>query len=95
MADFQFRPERGKQHTVRATYFDETDTSKSLSLNAGIEFGREDLGSTRVISKAGSSWAPNDVFSANLGLNYTDSEAILVHRGRGAYKSYEGHQYYA
>ena len=24
MADFRFRPERGKQHTVRATYFDES-----------------------------------------------------------------------
>ena len=198
MADFQFRPERGKQHTVRATYFDETldinelgfltrndqmnldytynlvesnipelrnkrttyiftnqwnlegrpvrtrlffnreynflnndtfgysliysprriddrlgrgtgdfrvpgrpainfsyetDTSKPLSLNAGIEFGREDLGPARVISNAGLSWRPTDVFSAKLGLNYTDSEAILVHRGHGAYTSYEGHQW--
>ncbi len=198
MADFQFRPERGKQHTVRATYFDETldinelgfltrndqmnldynynvvesdipelrnkrttyiftnqwnlegrpvrlgfffnrdynflnndtfgfslryfpkriddrlgrgtgdfrvpgrpginfnyetDTSKPLSLNGGIEFGQEDLGPKRINSSAGLSWRPTDRFSANLGLNYTDSEAILVHKGGGAYTSFEGHQW--
>ena len=32
MADFRFRPERGKQHTLRATYFDE-----SLDIN-GLGF---------------------------------------------------------
>jgi hypothetical protein len=71
----------------------ETDTSKPLSLNAGIDFGQEDLGPARIDTNGGVSWRPNDRFSANLDLRYTDSEAILVHRGDGAYTSFEGHQW--
>ena len=71
----------------------ETDTSKPISLNAGIEFGQEDLGPKRINTNGGVSWRPNDRFSANLDLRYTDSEAILVHRGNGAYTSFEGHQW--
>jgi hypothetical protein len=71
----------------------ETDTSKPLSVSGGIEFGKEDLGPDRINSNAGVSWRPNDRFSANLDLRYTDSEAILVHQGGGAYTSFEGHQW--
>jgi hypothetical protein len=71
----------------------QTDTSKPLSVSGGIEFAKEDLGPDRINSNAGVSWRPNDRFSANLNLRYTDSEAILVHQGDGAYTSFEGHQW--
>lgn len=71
----------------------ETDPSKKVALNAGIEFGQEDIGPRRINSNGGVSWRPNDRFSANLNLRYTDSEAILVHQGGGAYTSFEGHQW--
>lgn len=71
----------------------ETDPSKPVSLFGGIELGQEALGPARYNYDAGVQWRPNDSFSASLRTRYTDSEAILVHRGDGAYTSYEGHQW--
>lgn len=71
----------------------ETDPSKSLSLTGGIEFGQDALGPARNNYDAGVQWRPNDSFSASLRARYTDSEAILVHQGDGAYTSFEGHQW--
>lgn len=71
----------------------ETDPSKPVSLFGGIEFGQDALGPARNNFDAGMQWRPNDSFSASLRTRYTDSEAILVHRGDGAYTSFEGHQW--
>ncbi|MFK7864585.1 MAG: DUF5916 domain-containing protein [Pseudohongiellaceae bacterium] len=71
----------------------ETDPSKKLSVSGGIELGQDALGPARYNYDAGVQWRPNDRFSANLNTRYTDSEAILVHRGDGAYTSFEGHQW--
>ena len=38
-------------------------------------------------------WRPNDRFSTDLSLDYTDREALLVHKGGGNYTSFESHQW--
>lgn len=74
-------------------FFYETDPSQKISLFGGIELGQEALGPARYNYDAGVQWRPNDSISASLRTRYTDSEAILVHRGDGAYTSFEGHQW--
>lgn len=71
----------------------ETDPSKPVSLFAGIELGQEALGPARYNYDAGVEWRPNEKFSTSLRTRYTDSEALLVHQGDGAYTSFEGHQW--
>jgi hypothetical protein len=71
----------------------ETDPSKKVSLFGGIELGQEALGPARYNYDAGIEWRPTDRFSTSLSARYTDSEAILVHQGDGAYTSFEGHQW--
>lgn len=71
----------------------ETDPSKKVSLNFGLEMGQDELGPAETNSRAGISWRPTDRFSTDLNLNYTDREAILIHKGDGAYTSFEGHQW--
>lgn len=74
-------------------FFYETDPSQKLSLFGGVELGQDALGPARYNYDAGVQWRPNDSVSASLRTRYTDSEAILVHRGDGAYTSFEGHQW--
>ena len=198
MADFNFRPERGKQHTVRATYFDEkldinelgfltrndqmnldyihsivksdipslrsrntrfffvnqwnlegrpvrlgvffdqdynflnndtfsyslrafpervddrlgrgtgdfevptryganvsyrSDPSVPLAFNVGLNWDTDDLGPANVTTSAGIAWRPNDRFSSEFNVRYTDQEALLLHKGNGRYTSYEAHQW--
>lgn len=76
---------------INLTY--ETDPSKPLSLFGGVEFGQEALGPARNNYDGGVQWRPTDSFSASLNFRYTDTEAILVHQGDGAYTSFEGHQW--
>jgi hypothetical protein len=71
----------------------ETDPAKKVSLFGGIELGQENLGPAQYNYDVGVDWRPNDSFSTSLRTRYTDSEAILVHRGDGAYTSFEGHQW--
>jgi hypothetical protein len=71
----------------------QTDPSKNLSLSGGIEARQEQLGPSAYNFDAGVDWRPNDRFSAGFNTRYTDSEAILVHQGDGAYTSFEGHQW--
>lgn len=71
----------------------ETDPSKPFSISGGVEMGQEALGPGRFNYDGGFQWRPNDRFSASLSVRYTDSEAILVHQGDGAYTSFEGHQW--
>ena len=61
----------------------------SLNLNAG----QDDLGPQAITTGAGVVWRPNDRFSFDLSLSYTDQEALLVHQGGGNYTSFEAHQW--
>ena len=61
----------------------------SINLNAG----QDDLGPQSITSGAGVVWRPNDRFSFDLSLDYTDQEALLVHQGGGSYTSFEAHQW--
>lgn len=70
-----------------------TDPAKPLALSAGIDWGTDDLGPAQVTSRAGIVWRPNDRFSSELNLRYTDQEALLVHQGNGAFTSFEAHQW--
>jgi len=56
-------------------------------------WGTDDLGPAQVTSRAGIVWRPNDRFSSELNLRYTDQEALLVHQGNGAFTSFEAHQW--
>jgi len=71
----------------------ETDLAQPLSVNVGIDLGQDDLGPANITSRAGVAWRPNDRFSSVFSVNYTDQEALLIHRGGGAYTSFEAHQW--
>jgi len=58
-----------------------------------FDWGTDILGPAQVTSRAGVVWRPNDRFSSELNLQYTDQEALLIHRGNGAYTSFEAHQW--
>ena len=51
------------------------------------------MGPKAITTGAGIVWRPNDRFSFDLSLNYTDQEALLVHQGEGNYTSFEAHQW--
>jgi len=70
-----------------------TDPAKPLAVNVGVDWGTDALGPAQVTSRAGVVWRPNDRFSSELNLQYTDQEALLIHRGNGAYTSFEAHQW--
>ncbi|PCJ25710.1 MAG: hypothetical protein COA96_06705 [SAR86 cluster bacterium] len=70
-----------------------TDQAKSLAYTGRISFGHDELGPEQVNGQAGIVWRPNDRFSVDLNLNYTDREALLVHKGSGSYTSFESHQW--
>lgn len=70
-----------------------TDRAKSLAYTARLNLGQDELGPTQIGGSAGIVWRPDDRFSIDLSLNYTDREAVLVHRGGGSYTSYESHQW--
>ena len=70
-----------------------SNPAKSVAWSLNLEATQEDLGPKLITSGAGIVWRPNDRFSFDLGLNYTDTEALLVHQGDGAYTSFEAHQW--
>ena len=70
-----------------------TDPSAAVSLSAFLNAGQDDLGVKNMQSSGGVAWRPNDRFSIDLSLNYTDQEALLVHMGGGSYTSFEAHQW--
>ena len=70
-----------------------SDPAKAISLSFHLDAGQDDLGVKNMQTSAGVAWRPNDRFSFDLQLNYTDQEALLVHRGNGAYTSFEAHQW--
>jgi hypothetical protein len=70
-----------------------TDRAKSLAYIADLQLRQDDLGTPENTLSAGVAWRPNDRFSADLQLSYTDQESLLIHRGNGNYTSYESHQW--
>ena len=64
-----------------------------LAWSVNLDAGQEDLGPKAITTGAGIVWRPNDRFSFDLSLNYTDQEALLVHQGNGSYTSFEAHQW--
>ena len=64
-----------------------------LAWSVNLDAGQEDLGPKAITTGAGIVWRPNDRFSFDLSLNYTDQEALLVHQGEGNYTSFEAHQW--
>ena len=70
-----------------------SNPASPLAWTLSFEATQEDLGPKIINSGAGIVWRPNDRFSFDLGLNYTDTEALLVHQGEGNYTSFEAHQW--
>lgn len=70
-----------------------TDRAKSLAYTARLNLSQDELGPSQIGGSAGIVWRPDDQFSVDLRLSYTDREALLVHRGGGNYTSYESHQW--
>ena len=70
-----------------------SNPASSLAWTLSFEATQEDLGPKIITGGAGIVWRPNDRFSLDLGLNYTDTEALLVHQGEGNYTSFEAHQW--
>jgi hypothetical protein len=70
-----------------------SNPAKSFAWSVNLEATQEDLGPKIITSGAGIVWRPDDRFSLDLGLNYTDTEALLVHQGKGSYTSFEAHQW--
>jgi hypothetical protein len=85
--DFRI-PER---YNLRTNY--SSNPANKIAWTLNLEAGQEDLGSKVITSGAGIIWRPNDRFSFDLGLSYTDTEALLVHQGNGNYTSFEAHQW--
>jgi len=77
----------------RVNFRYQTDQSQPLSVSGRIEARQEALGPSNYRFDAGMDWRPNDRFSAGFNVQYSDTEAILVHQGDGAYTSFEGHQW--
>lgn len=70
-----------------------TNRAEAISYNVSLNLDTDELGPARIIGEAGIVWRPNDRFSTDLTLNYTDREALLVHKGDGNYTSFEAHQW--
>ena len=85
--DFRI-PER---YTISSNF--SSNPARNIAFSLTLEAGQEDLGSKLFTSELGVVWRPNDRFSFDLGLSYTDREALLVHQGDGKYTSFEAHQW--
>ncbi|MEQ8953419.1 MAG: DUF5916 domain-containing protein [Gammaproteobacteria bacterium] len=70
-----------------------TDPAKTWSFSISIDGGQDDLATKNLRSQGSVAWRPNDRFSIDLSLDYTDQESLLVHTGGGNYTSFESHQW--
>lgn len=70
-----------------------TNPAEEWSFNVSLNLGQDELGPANTSANGGVTWRPNDRFSSDLRLSYTDREALLVHQGNGAYTSFESHQW--
>lgn len=64
-----------------------------IAWSFNFSYKGEDLGPRTITTGAGIVWRPSDRYSFDLGLNYTDTEALLVYQGDGKYTSFEAHQW--
>ncbi|MDG1514951.1 MAG: DUF5916 domain-containing protein [Gammaproteobacteria bacterium] len=70
-----------------------TNPADKLAFNFDLNLDQDELGPARTGALARFTWRPNDRFSSDLRLDYTDREALLVHKGSGSYTSFESHQW--
>jgi len=70
-----------------------TNPADELAFNFDLNLDQDELGPARTGASARFTWRPNDRFSSDLRLDYTDREALLVHKGSGSYTSFESHQW--
>ena len=70
-----------------------TTPADKLAFNFDLNLDQDELGPARTGASARFTWRPNDRFSSDLRLDYTDREALLVHKGSGSYTSFESHQW--
>jgi hypothetical protein len=70
-----------------------SDRSSPLSIGAGVEFGQEDLGDSRITYNGGLTWQPNGSFSVDANLRYVDSDGWLVHQGAGRITAFESNEW--
>ncbi|MDB3993925.1 DUF5916 domain-containing protein, partial [Gammaproteobacteria bacterium] len=70
-----------------------SNPANALAWSINLNAGQDDLGPQAITTGAGVVWRPNDRFSFDLSLSYTDQEALLVHKGDGNYTSFEAHQW--
>ena len=70
-----------------------SDRSRPLSIGAGVEFGQEDLGDSRITYNGGLTWQPNGSFSVDANLRYVDSDGWLVHQGAGRITAFESNEW--
>ena len=70
-----------------------TNPADKLAFNFDLNLDQDELGPARTGASARFTWRPNDRFSSDLRLDYTDREALLAHKGSGAYTSFESHQW--
>ncbi len=71
----------------------QTNPAEPWSFSIDLALGQDELGPATSALGGRVTWRPTDRFSTDLRLNYTDREALLVHKGRGAYTSFESHQW--
>ena len=70
-----------------------TNPADKLAFNFDLNLDQDELGPARTGASARFTWRPNDRFSSDLRLDYTDREALLVHKGSGSYTRFESHQW--
>lgn len=70
-----------------------SDRSRPLSLNVGVNAGQEDLGDTRMQYFGGVTWQPNDRFVADANLRYVNSDGWLIHQGNGRMTTFESSEW--
>ena len=70
-----------------------TNPADKLAFNFDLNLDQDELGPARTGASARFTWRPNDRFSSDLRIDYTDREALLVHKGSGSYTSFESHQW--
>ena len=70
-----------------------SNPANNIAWSVNLDASQEDLGPKIIKSGVGIVWRPDDRFSFDLALQYTDQEALLVHQGNGSYTSFEAHQW--
>ncbi|MDA9901193.1 DUF5916 domain-containing protein [Gammaproteobacteria bacterium] len=70
-----------------------TNPAEEIAYKFSLNLDQDELGPEKNTVSAGVSWRPDDRFSFDLNLRYTDQEALLIHKGSGRYTSFEAHQW--